>query len=306
MSLEYGHRVISIIIPTRQINKIVLKSISIIQKCFLNKEMNYEINVISNKINDTPLKNCNIYYDNRNNAAISRNIGLTKSRFDSGIYIFIDDDIIIEEDKFNNILEYLTQTSGKYILAPYLTGYFLKQNFKFSKANKLFYSWLFGSKIEDYNGIQGKSVYAYNFSPIFKDKMNDVEWATGGFLIFNNFKREECFFEKKIFDKSYHLEDYFLTYSHFLSGIPIRMIPISFTHINLNNIKKTLKQSFYEVYKLELNRLKIFKLHQKNSIRTILKFKISLLLFYIYRLKNLKLQNFIAFLAVLSLAIWES
>jgi hypothetical protein len=293
------------VFPTRKINLTMVESINTLQVCLNELNFKYEINIVSNTLNDIFVEGCNVYYDGSNNAAISRNIGILNSNIDHGDFFLIDDDIVLDKNNLFKLFQYLKVNEGTYILAPYLSGFYLNKNYKFNLGNRLFYSWIFGYKVDDYLCIQGKSVYSYNFPPIFLDKINKVDWATGGFLVFKGFDKKNCLFDLCLFRKFYFLEDYFLTYSNNLKGVQVIMLPICFTHLYLNSNDKSIKILIYEVFNLESNRLKIFLTNKKNTNESLLKFKFSLILFYFYRLKEFKIKNIVSFFTVLYLCLFN-
>ena len=306
MDLSFGHsNNIAIIIPTRRINEITKGNIQVFQEVFSSQKKRFEIIIVSNCKDDIEIDGVNIYYDNHNNAAISRNLGLAKSKMQIGIFLLLDDDIIIETDKFISLINKLNENENEEILAPYLSSFYLKEDYKFNKGIAWFYSWLSGKNIKSYRDVQGKSFYSYNFSPLYMDKENLVEWATGGFLVFNNFNKDNIRFDTGIFSKFYQLEDFFITHELFVKGVKINLIPIIFTHVHLSSIfKKTSFKAYFTVcLNLEINRLKIEYINIERTNETIGKFKVSLFLFYFYRLKSLTIKSVAEFLAIIYLCL---
>lgn len=308
MDLSFGpNKKISIIIPTRILNEITKNNILVFEEVFGLLNIEFEIIVVSNNPDDLNFKSARVFIDNHNNAAISRNIGISKSFVEEGIFIFLDDDIVIEKKKLNELLNCIWEDNTIAILAPYLTGFYLENNFRLNKGSRLFYSWLSGTKKNNYIDIQGKSFYSYNFSPLYSESINRAQWATGGFLIFNNFHKCSINFESDIFNSSYYLEDFFITHEFFVKGIDIKIVPIIFEHLYL--YKKTrvpCKETFIKCYNTELNRLKIEYINIRRTNETILKFKSSLIVFYLYRLKALTFKNFIELFAVIYLCLWKN
>lgn len=306
MDVSFGHnKNIAVIIPTRCLNEITINNTLVLKEVFSNKDIGFEIIIVSNNPDDKTVEGVNIYYDNHCNAAISRNLGLSKCKIQDGIFILLDDDIVLEPDKFNNLINDVIQKESEEILAPYLSSFYLKEDYKFNKGIAWFYSWLSGKEMKNYQDVQGKSFYSYNFSPLYMGKENLVEWATGGFLIFNNFNKDKIRFDTNIFSKFYHLEDFFITHELFVKGIRINLLPIIFTHVHLSSIyKKTTFKGYFNVcLNLEINRLKIEYINIKRTDETIWKFKVSLFLFYLYRLKALTNKNLAEFLAIIYLCL---
>jgi hypothetical protein len=309
MGVSFGHKKnIVVIIPTRELNEVTKNNLYIINRVFIKYNIIFEIIIVSNCHEDCLFEGVNIYYDNNLNAAISRNLGLSKCKISEGVFIFLDDDIIIDFYKFSNLVSYIIQNNNSEILAPYLSGFFLKEDYKFSKGISWFYSWLSTKKIANYHDLQGKTFYSYNFSPLYVDNENFVEWATGGFLIFNKFNKDQIQFDTNIFGKFYHLEDFFLTHELFVKGIKIKLLPIVFTHVHLPSFykKNTFKYYFNLCFKMEINRLKIQFLNITRTNETIWKFKLSLFFFYLYRLKGFSKKNFAEFLAIIYLCLFRN
>lgn len=98
---------ISIIIPTKNRNKIVLKTIKKALEILSKITSNYEIIVINDGnsdivFNDPKVK---IFKNKRNGVASARNLGVSKSMYDH--LLFLDDDMLLTEDAAKHYINFL-------------------------------------------------------------------------------------------------------------------------------------------------------------------------------------------------------
>lgn len=305
MVLESGHREdICVVIPTRKLNDITLENIRLFSIYFIKKGLKFQIIVVSNNDSEKKYPNFHVYLSSIKNAAISRNLGIQNSSINTGTFIYLDDDIILDEINLNKYLELVFAENNKSILAPYITGHVIEENYRFSKLLVKYYTWISRSRVFDYNDIQGKSLYSFCFPPVFSRNFNSVEWIPGGFMTFRRFDKSDVLFDLSLFGKNYYMEDYYLSNKNFLAGIPISMLPIIFEHkINYDKFDNNFKKKFKEICRVEMNRLKIHRIRSKITKESVLRFKTILLLNYLYKLKAFRIRDFASLSAVIYLLL---
>ena len=234
-----------LIIPTRKINDIVFRNVSII-KLTENSDLAIRIVIVSNDKSDVSLsKDFDICFCGISNKALMLNTILHRfNTFKYHLVCFLDDDIELTNDGFRSLMEWRNKLPEKCIFSPYDSQNCVRINKKFGNFHSFVFSKLFNRKIKSYFDIQGKSFFCcWNFTPLRKESLNNVEWIPGTFMLFKNFNLDELYFDKDIFCDCFYMEDYWLSHRLFLMGIPIFFVPESFEH---NHSKKTEKKSYYE------------------------------------------------------------
>jgi hypothetical protein len=308
MDSKFGHRLpILVVIPTRKLNSITLNNIEIFYDYFCSKKLVGEIIVVSNSDEEDEKKSYRIIHNTRKNAAVSRNLGVKYSEIKHGLFVYLDDDIILDSLQLNSFFDYLLSSDKQEIFAPYISGLFLENNYEFGFFVKKYYSWLLNQEINKYSDIQGKSIFCFNYPPIKKSVNNSVEWIPGGFMVFRNFSKNDVYFDENIFDFSYYMEDFFLSNIHFLNGIPITVSPFVFQHQLLyDKLHSKPKVKFKEIYLTERNRMIIQRERSNYTKESMTKYKFIVALNYIYRLKGFKLENLVSLIAIIYLFVWKS
>ncbi|MBK8521418.1 MAG: hypothetical protein IPL54_11305 [Chitinophagaceae bacterium] len=100
MVLESGHKqTVSVVIPTRKLNEITRNNLLLLISIFKELNIEHELILVSNRATDPKIDGVNSYYDDKNNAAFSRDAGIRNCSFDKSTYFFLDDDIILENGK---------------------------------------------------------------------------------------------------------------------------------------------------------------------------------------------------------------
>lgn len=302
-------KTVNFVIPTRSISEVTLNNLKVLTQLEYLEKFSLSIIIVTNNKLDLDSQvqfkdSIMILYNQKMNAAISRNIGIEKAKSETKTFVFLDDDIVLEIEKAKVLFQLIESCTEKSILAPYIEGHYLISDHTFGPILRNYYSWIFSSSIKMYSDIQGKTAFGMAFPPLISNKENKVQWIPGGCMIFNHFDKEELFFDEEIFSNNYQLEDFYLSYSLFLKGFDINMIPISFKH-DTSSQRKSNYIMLKRYILVEKNRKIIFNILNNNGNIGMSKFQLILLIKALYNLRNFSFHSILLLFSTIYVIIWR-
>lgn len=202
---------ISVIIPTLNRKNDLEKTLISISKC---DKLPFEVIIIDQSENEETKNFCNkfkklnirYFYTDIKSSALARNIWIDNLDKDCDFVLFLDDDVLLEKDFFNELEKFfLDNEKAKWWVA----------NIK-SPARQITFSkriWLF---LLTWSFNQSKTYVTkwwFNVMPfIYPNKIENIEWTSWCGMFFRKSVFDEWFRFEKNFMKYSLMEDCFLSY----------------------------------------------------------------------------------------------